>query len=55
MKIVIELECIEYFGRHGQTARDEARALLKEVLDESEAFFWVPEGSNFHITAKPSR
>ena len=51
----LDLKRIEYRGRHGQKARDEARALLKEVLDESEAFFWVPEGSNFHITAKPGR
>ena len=50
----IDLKRIEYRGRHGLAARDEARAILKDCLLQSEAFFWVPEGSNFHITAKPS-
>jgi len=49
----MDLIRIEYFGKAGQEGRDEARALLKECLNDSEAFFWVPEGSNFHITAKP--
>lgn len=50
----LDLVRIEYYGKAGQPERDQARALLKECLNESEAFFWVPEGSNFHLTVKPS-